>query len=60
MRKDSRLNIRLESKLALQVKAYARRNRTTISAIVEKHLRELLSQERQSRTVLETGEAEQI
>jgi hypothetical protein len=58
--KDTRFNVRIESKLAAQVKAYAKRHRTTVSAMVVRQLRELLAQERQSMPVIQTGEAEQV
>lgn len=58
--KDRRLNIRVDAKLETQVKAYAKRHHTTVSAIVERQLRELLVQERQAMSVIQTGEAEQV
>lgn len=44
--KDERINIRLDSKLAQQIKSYAKRQHTTVTALIERHLRDLLEQER--------------
>lgn len=60
MSREGRLNIRLDSKLITRVKSYAKRNHTTVTSLIERHLRELLRQEKQLETVTETGDAEQV
>lgn len=46
MNKEGRINLRLDAKLVLKVKSYARRHGTTMSALIEAHLKELLEKER--------------
>ena len=60
MAKDGRVNIRLDTKLVKQVKAYAKRNHTTVSALIIEHLRELIVQDRELQAISTTGEVEQI
>jgi hypothetical protein len=60
MSKDGRLSLRFDAKLITKVKGYAKRNHTTVTSLVERHLRELLLQEKQLETVVETGDAEQV
>lgn len=58
--RDSRLNLRLESKMLNEMKKYAKRNRTTVSALVDQYFRELLAKERTVIIAVTTGEAEQV
>ena len=60
MTKDARFNTRLNSKLLERAKSYAKRNHTTLAALIEKYLRDLLAHERTERAVETTGEAEQV
>jgi|HubBroStandDraft_1064217.scaffolds.fasta_scaffold507413_2 hypothetical protein len=60
MPRDSRFNVRLESKLVEEVKKYAKRNHTSVAALIESHFRELLARERTVVAVITTGEAEQV
>ena len=58
--KDARINLRMEASLAKQMKKYAERHGTTVSAIVDKHFRDLIEVDRQTRAVVPTRDAEQV
>lgn len=58
MNKEGRINLRLDVKLVLKVKSYARRHGTTMSALIEAYLRETLEKERIAPT--KVHEAEQL
>lgn len=60
MPKGARLNLRLDASLEKSIKAYAKRHHTTVSALIDRHLRQLLAQEEQHTTVMETGDAPQV
>lgn len=60
MSKDGRIGIRLDPKLLKRVKAYVRRRETTLTAIVEAHLRELVEADDRACGMKETADAEQI
>lgn len=59
MKKDGRFNTRLDSKLLARMRAYAKKNHTTLSSLIERHFRDLLARERIEHAVTTTGEAEQ-
>lgn len=52
--KIGRLHVRLEAELTEQIKDYARRHRTTVTRLIERHLIRLLEKEQQKQ------DAEQI
>lgn len=58
MPKESRIAVRLDATTAREIRAYAERRGTTLTAIIEKHLRDLLREERDSPVL--THDAEQI
>lgn len=60
MPKDHRLNIRLDARLAKQVKALARRRNTTVSALIEGFLRQLTVVEKIDAAVQAENDAEQV
>jgi len=59
MAKGARINLRMEVSLVKQMKKYAERYGTTVSAIVDKHFRDLIEVDRQARAVVTTRDAEQ-
>jgi hypothetical protein len=57
--KDARINLRISADTAKKMKLYAKRNGTSLSALVDTHFKDLLEVDRQKRAVVPTFDAEQ-
>lgn len=58
--KDARVGLRAPAALVKEAKALARRRKTTLTAIIVKHLEELVEAERKVRMITQTMDSEQV
>lgn len=58
--KDARLSLRLPTALVKEAKAVARTKKTTLTAILMKHLEELVEAERKVQMIIQTMDSEQV
>ena len=58
--KDARLSLRLPAALVKEAKVVARRRKTTLTAILMKHLEEVVEAERKVRMITQTMDSEQF